>query len=87
MLVKNNRCFRMMKNHFINNPEKCYSIKYFANKYGISYGQAKKWLNALARQGFLIKGYFSANQGLFAWGVPHPIFSVFLLNKQLANHN
>lgn len=87
MKRENHKLIRRLKIHFKNNPDKLYSIKYFSKKYNISYDKSKYWLEQLKKQRFLLKFYFSANQSFFAWGIPHPIFSVYVLNKQFANLN
>lgn len=80
MQNKNHRILNMMKKHFINNPDKLFSVKYFIRKYDISYIQALYRLNLLYREGLVLKFYLSAWQSCRAWGVPHPIFSLFVLN-------
>jgi adenine-specific DNA methylase len=72
---------RKIKIHFYNNPEKLYSVKYFSKKYEIKYARAFAMLERLRRQGFVLRFYLSANQTLRAWGVPHPIFSLYVLNR------
>jgi len=87
MKSENHMLVKKLRTHFNNNPSRLYSIKYFVKKYGIPYRKARYWLDFLESKRYILKFYFSANQSFFAWGIPHPIFSVYVLNKQFANLN
>lgn len=70
---------RKFRAHFINNPEKLYSVRFFEKKYQIKYARAYSILERLRTQGHVRRFYLSAWQSCFAWGVPHPIFSLYVL--------
>lgn len=80
MKQENHKLLKRMRTHFKNNPQKLYSRKYFVKKWNLNYRNVRYNLEKLRKKKFLLKFYFSANQGLFAWGVPRPIFAVFVLN-------
>lgn len=70
-----------MKRHFRDNPTKLYSAVYFSKKWNLKYITVRSELEKLVKSRYLRKYYFSANQGLFAWGVPKPIFAVYVLKR------
>lgn len=78
-----NNIIQKIRAHFLNNPFKLYSIVYFSKKWDRKYKTVYCYLEKLHREGFVLKFYFSANQGLFAWGIPKPIFAVYVLNPFL----
>jgi len=84
MKQEKNHIIKKIKSHFANNPQKLYSIKYFANKWQRKYKTVYCYLEKMVREGYVLKFYFSANQGMFAWGIPKPIFAVYVLNPNLS---
>ena len=50
--------------------------------WNLKYETVRYELEKLVKSKFLRKYYFSANQGLFAWGVPKPMFAVYVLNRK-----
>jgi len=71
-----------LKRHFKDNPVKLYSTIYFSKMWNLKYETVRYELEKLVKSKFLRKYYFSANQGLFAWGVPKPMFAVYVLNRK-----
>jgi len=80
----NIKIINKLKIHFKNNPKKLYSVKYFSKKWNITEPKIYNYLEKIRKEGFLFKFYFSANQSLFAWGIPKPIFAVYVLNPFLS---
>lgn len=70
-----------MKRHFKDNPNKLYSTNYFSKRWNLKYITVRYELEKLFKSNYLRKYYFSANQGLFAWGVPKPMFAVYVLKS------
>lgn len=83
-VVEKDNIIKKLKIHFSKNPQKLYSVVYFSNKWKRNYWSIRNYLEFLVRCGYVLKFYFSANQGMFAWGVPKPIFAVYVLNPNLS---
>jgi hypothetical protein len=84
MRQKKNHIIEKIKMHFSRNPQKLYSIVYFSKKWQRKYNTVYCYLEKMVREGYVLKFYFSANQGMFAWGIPKPIFAVYVLNPFLS---
>lgn len=81
-MKKNGNWISMMKRHFKDNPKKLYSVVYFSKKWNLNYETVRYQLEKMVKDRYLNKYYFSANQGLFAWGVPKPMFAVYVLRSK-----
>jgi len=84
MNKEKNHTIQKIRTHFAKNPQKLYSVVYFSKKFDRKYKTVYCYLEKMVREGYVLKFYFSANQGMFAWGIPKPIFAVYVLNPNLA---